>query len=249
MSSDKSVAGVRNDARKASSAMQQARTVAPHSSLMDRYLDPASTLGEILFGLIMTLTFTLSAGIIIQDEGREGARELLIAVLGCNIAWGIIDGALYLVGQLFDRGRLRRLGRAIRHSHDRSTATALVAEELDPLLSDVLSPSESEALYARIADNLTRNPERATKLTKEDWSGASTSFWLVVLSSVPAAVPFLLIDNAMLALRVSNAILVGLLFFCGYWWARYTLGKPWVVGLAFLFFGILLVLAAIALGG
>ena len=72
------------------------------SSLIQRYLDPASSLGEVLFGLIMTLTFTLGAGIIIEDQGREGARELLIAVIGCNIAWGIIDGALYLAGQLFD---------------------------------------------------------------------------------------------------------------------------------------------------
>ena len=59
---------------------------------MDRYLDPATSLAEIMFGLIMTLTFTLGAGIIIEDEGREGARQLLIAVIGCNIAWGIIDG-------------------------------------------------------------------------------------------------------------------------------------------------------------
>ena len=76
---------------------------------MERYLDPASTLGEVLFGLIMTLTFTLGAGIIIEDEGREGARQLLIALIGCNIAWGLIDGVLYLAGQLFDRGRLRRV--------------------------------------------------------------------------------------------------------------------------------------------
>lgn len=60
----------------------------PRSSLMHRYLDPASSLGEIVFGLAMTLTFTLGAGIIIEEEGREGVRDLLIAIIGCNIAWG-----------------------------------------------------------------------------------------------------------------------------------------------------------------
>src|SRR5262245_35554993 len=117
----------------------ESRMTRTHSSLMDRYLDPASSMGEVLFGLIMTLTFTLGAGIIIQDEGREGARQLLIAVIGCNIAWGIIDAALYLAGQIFDRGRLRRLGRAIRESRDPASATQLVASELDPLLGEVLS--------------------------------------------------------------------------------------------------------------
>ena len=86
--------------------------------LKHRYIDPNTSLSEVLFGLIMTLTFTLGAGIMIQEEGREGARQLLIATIGCNIAWGIIDGALYLVGQLFDRGRLRVLGQAVRQASD-----------------------------------------------------------------------------------------------------------------------------------
>jgi len=86
------------------------------SSLMNRYLDPASSLGEIMFGLIMTLTFTLGAGIIIEDEGREGARELLIALIGCNIAWGVIDAAMYLVNELFTRGKRRRIAEAVREA-------------------------------------------------------------------------------------------------------------------------------------
>ena len=216
---------------------------------MHRYLDPASSLGEILFGLIMTLTFTLGAGVIIEDEGREGARQLLIAVIGCNIAWGIIDGALYVVGQLFDRGRSRKLGMAIRASADKSAATALVAQELDPMVSSVLSKSECESLYGRIADNIRQKQAVAGGLTKEDWLGAFTSFWLVVITSAPAAIPFLLFDDARFALRISNAILLGLLFLSGYWWSRYTLGRPWLAGVIFLLGGGLLVLAAIALGG
>ena len=216
---------------------------------MHRYLDPSTSLAEILFGLIMTLTFTLGAGLIIEEEGRAGARELLIAVIGCNIAWGIIDGALFLVGELFDRGRLRRLGRAIRATPDPAAATALVASELDPLIEGLLSPHETSSLYGRIARNIAGKPETATKLTREDWLGAAMSFVLVVLAGLPAALPFLFIDDARLALRVSNAVLVALLFLSGYWWARYTVSRPWVVGISFLVIGILLVVAAIALGG
>jgi hypothetical protein len=216
---------------------------------MHRYLDPATSLAEILFGLIMTLTFTLGAGLIIEDEGRAGARELLIAVIGCNIAWGIIDAALYLAGQLFDRGRLRKLGRAIRAAPDPAAGTALVASELDPLIEDLLSAPEKQALYTRIARNVVSQPETANTITRADWLGAWMSFVLVVIAGIPAAIPFLLIDDARLALRVSNAVLVGLLFFTGYWWARYTVSKPWLVGVSFLVIGIVLVVAAIALGG
>lgn len=217
--------------------------------LLHRYLDPATSMGEVLFGLIMTLTFTLGAGLIIQDEGREGARQLLIAVVGCNVAWGIIDGALYIAGQLFDRGRLRRLGMAIRQSPDSSSAAQLVAAELDPLLSGVMTRTDTGPLYSRIAENVRSQPGTRTRVTKADVLGAFVSFVLVVVTSVPAAVPFMFIDDAFLALRVSNAILLGLLFICGYWWSRFTLGSPWIVGTSFLVVGIALVLAAIALGG
>jgi len=220
------------------------------SILKHRYIDPATSLSEVLFGLIMTLTFTLGAGLMIQEEGREGARQLLIATIGCNIAWGIIDGALYLVGQLFDRGRLRALGLAVRQAPTVPTASRLLAGELDEILSAVTTDAERGTLYGRIAENMrSKSTATARRLGKEDWLGAWASFWLVFLTSVPAAIPFLLIDEAHLALRVSNAVLLTLLFATGYWWSRFTLGKPWVVGLCFLVGGVGLVAAAIALGG
>ena len=225
-------------------------TESDRMAVLHRYLDPSTSLAEVLFGLIMTLTFTLGAGLIIEDEGRAGARELLIAVIGCNVAWGIIDGALYLVGQLFDRGRLQRLGLAVARTQHRGDAVTLIAEELNPLLGGVLSPRETEALYERIVDNIARKTERKkNSITRDDWLGALVSFFLVVITSLPAAIPFLLIDDARLALRVSNAVLVALLFFSGYWWARYTIARPWIAGLAFLFIGTALVATAIALGG
>lgn len=216
---------------------------------MHRYLDPATSLTEILFGLIMTLTFTLGAGMVIEDEGREGARQLLIAVIGCNVAWGVIDGALYILSQLFHRGRIRRLAQRIRDTDDDRQAVSIVAQELDGLLVDSTNPSEREALYARVATRLRTKPIASTRIRKDDLLGAFTSFWLVVLTSVPAAIPFLLMDNARLALRVSNAVLLAFLFVTGYWWARYTLGNPWLVGLSFLLGGFALVAIAIPLGG
>jgi VIT family len=225
--------------------------ITSRSSLMHRYLDPAASLSEVLFGLIMTLTFTLGAGIIIEDEGREGARQLLIAIIGCNIAWGIIDAALHLVSELFDRGRLQRIAHAVRAAADERSGMTLVAGELDELLGNVTSDAQREALYKGIVSKLRSSEALAVSnsIKKSDVLGAVTSFWLVVLASVPAAIPFLLIDQAHFALRVSNAILLAMLFITGYSWARHTLGKPWLVGLAFLIGGIVLVVVAIALGG
>src|SRR6187402_893701 len=107
------------------------------SSIRSRWLDPASSLGEIMFGLIMTLTFTLGAGIIIEDEGKAGARDLLIALIGCNIAWGVIDAAMYLMSELFTRGKRRRVAEAVRSAPDENSGVEVVANELDQYFEDV----------------------------------------------------------------------------------------------------------------
>src|SRR5512135_1155768 len=99
------------------------------NSFASRHLDPASHMGEILFGLIMTLTFTLAAGIVIEEEGRAGARERFLGILGCNLAWGIIDGVLYVLGQVFERGRSRRIGALLRQTSSEEDARRLVAGE------------------------------------------------------------------------------------------------------------------------
>ena len=49
------------------------------------------------------LTFTGSLSV--AEAGRDDVRTMLIGALGCNLAWGIIDGVLYLMGCLAEKGR------------------------------------------------------------------------------------------------------------------------------------------------
>ena len=219
------------------------------SSFVNKYLDPATSMGEVLFGLIMTLTFTLGAGLTIQEEGREGARQLLIATIGCNIAWGVIDGVFFMLGQLFERGRRRRIVQLVRGTAQERDAKALVAGELDDVIEKVMTPEERHVLYGRIVQQIRSGEMPPNPITRADVMGGIASFWLVFFASLPAAIPFLFIDDALLALRISNAILLGLLFWAGHRFARYTMAPPALTGLLFLLFGAALVAMAIALGG
>ena len=56
-----------------------------------RQLDPIERSSEVLFGLIMVLTFTGSLRITGAD--RDSVRTMLVAALGCNLAWGMIDAS------------------------------------------------------------------------------------------------------------------------------------------------------------
>lgn len=218
------------------------------SSITERHLAPGESLSELLFGLIMTLTFTLGAGVMLRED-PNAARDLLIATIGCNVAWGIIDGALYVNGQIFERARMARLGQLIRGADSEEAATAVVEQEIGELIDVTVDPKERDDLYRRMARYVRTSEARPRGIVRADLSGAFASFWLVFFGSIPAAFPFLFIDDAWIAMRVSNAILISLLFVTGYRWACYTALRPWVTGLVFTIAGVGLVAIAIALGG
>ena len=207
-------------------------------------------MGEILFGLIMTLTFTLGAGLMLEEEGREGARALLIATIGCNVAWGLIDGVLYALSQVFERGRLRRVAANVSAANSPDAAAEVVATEFDELLTPVTDAPQRKELYTSIAERLrTAGGLPANGLRAADIKGGLACGWLVFACSFPAAIPFMLIDEPRTALRVSNAVLLALLFVIGFRAGRITTANPWLTGAAFLIVGLILVVAAIALGG
>jgi hypothetical protein len=217
-------------------------------SVARKHLGPGESLTEILFGLIMTLTFTLAAGLMIE-EGPDAVRELLIATIGSNVAWGIIDGALYLSGQIFERARLARIGEMIRRAGTDGEAAAIVEDELRDLIGSTGMAADRADLHMRVARYVRASGHRSRAITRADLHGAIVSFWLVFFASIPAALPFLFIDEAWTALRVSNGILIFLLFFTGFWWAQYTTLRPWLTGLVLMVVGVALVGIAIALGG
>src|SRR3954467_14031483 len=81
-----------------------------------RVLDPIDRVSEVLFGLIMVLTFTGSLSV--AEAGREDVRTMLIGALGCNLAWGIIDALLFLMGNLAEHGRSLATYQAVRRAND-----------------------------------------------------------------------------------------------------------------------------------
>ncbi|HUL08220.1 MAG TPA: VIT1/CCC1 transporter family protein [Candidatus Acidoferrum sp.] len=83
---------------------------------------------------------------------------------------------------------------------------------------------------------------------RQDFSAALVAFLLVSAAALPGVIPFLLLSDSNLALRVSNTVLILLLFF-GYGWGHYTDARPWRVGLTVMVLGIAMVLIAVVLGG
>jgi hypothetical protein len=217
----------------------------PSAATSRRVLDPIDRVAEVLFGLIMVLTFTGSLSV--AEAGREDVRTMLIGAVGCNLAWGIIDAALYLMGNLGERGRSLMTYQSVRGASDPQQAHRLIAGALPPLLASVLQPTELATMHERLRQ-LPEPPPRA-RLHKDDWLGALGVFLLVFLSTFPVVIPFLVMNDAVRALRISNAIAIVMLFLTGYAYGRVTGWHPWLVGISMVVLGGALVALTMALGG
>ncbi len=210
-----------------------------------RLLDPVDRASEILFGLIMVLSITGSLSVV--DAGRADVRTMLIAALGCNLAWGIIDGVFYLMGCLAEAARKIMVWDAVRNGADPEAARQALAGALPPMVASALQPGELEAMRLRLVA-LPEPPDRSL-LRRHDWLGAMGVFLLVFLSTFPVVIPFIFMKDVTLALRISNAIAIVLLFLTGYSFGRHIGRHPVWTGIAMVVLGVVLVGLTIALGG
>jgi VIT1/CCC1 family predicted Fe2+/Mn2+ transporter len=209
-----------------------------------RVLDPSDRASEILFGLIMVLTFTLSLGT--TGVGRVDVQAVLLGALGCNLAWGIIDAIMYLMGVRAERGLAASTVRAIRAANTPVAAHAIIAEHLPQPILPALTRADLERIRLHLGTLPSEN--LAPRIGRDDYLAALGVFLLVFLSLVPVIIPFLLFVDVALALRISNAIAVGLLFLTGFTFGRHV-GTPWRVGFSMVAIGVALVAVAMALGG
>jgi len=210
-----------------------------------RVLEPDERVAEVLFGLIMVLTFTGTLSV--AEAGRDEVRTMIIGALGCNFAWGVIDGVLYIMGSLAERGRRVRTLRALKAAADERAAERILVRALPPVVASVLEPSELVALCRRL--RTLADPPNAEGVERNDVLGALAVFLLVFFSTLPVALPFLLVQHVPSAMRVSNAIALVLLFVAGVAYARVVGRAAWVFGFGMVALGCLLVALTIALGG
>ena len=208
-------------------------------------LDPIDRVSEVIFGLIMALSFT--GALSVATAGREEIRTVMFTALGCNLAWGLVDAVMYLVQTLTERTRNFTLMRRVRRVVAPQEAHAIIADAMPGHLGSVINAEGLEEIRRRLAA-LPEPPARG-RLGRDDYTGALGVFLLVVLATFPVVVPFMLFAETAVAMRVSNGIALATLFLAGYRLARYSGASPWRSGFAMAAIGAALVAAIMALGG
>src|SRR6516162_1137028 len=210
-----------------------------------RVLDPMERISETLFGLIMVLTFICSLGI--ATAGNIKIQTMLIGALGCNLAWGIVDGGLYLLARINEQGGKLLTLRAIRQAPDPEIARRVIADALPAELASILPTEQLELMRQKLQQ--LPEPRERPRLTKRDWFGALGLCLLSFLATFPVVIPFIFLSDAKVALRVSYVVAIVMLFCCGYAFGYHSGFRPWAAGLSMVAIGTALVSVAVALGG
>lgn len=211
----------------------------------DAALDPIDRISEVLYGLIMVLTFT--GTISVSSEGKQEVMALLWAALGCNFAWALVDSIMFLMNQLLARGHSFKELNKIFRSKTEESARKILREDIDSLFSDLMDDKELDNLVNKIKQ--LPEPTKKSTLVKKDYLIAIQIFILVFIGTLPVAAPFLFINEVSLAMRASNLVALILLFAGGFSLAKYAGFKPITGALSYTAIGILLIIITIALGG
>lgn len=208
-------------------------------------LNPVERISEILFGLIMALTFTCTINILQAD--RSEVRDTLIGAIGCNIAWGVVDAVMFIVGTLAERGRNKSILHFVQKTSEMELANQYISDALPPVVASVLSTEQLNSIRM----SLQHVPEKDTKVNLRfaDLKTALGIFLLVFISTFPVALPFLFIHEPKLALRVSNLVAIVSMFICGWFIAGYGGYNKLVTSVAMTLIGVAMVGLAISLGG
>jgi VIT1/CCC1 family predicted Fe2+/Mn2+ transporter len=208
-------------------------------------LDPVERVSELLFGLFMALTFV--GAVSVAESGHAELRAMYAAALGCNLAWGLVDGVMYVVRTITARGRSLTLVRGVREAPNDAAARALIRDAVTPVVSSLMPDAAVDAIQERMVAMPNVPPRPALHFS--DLLAALAIFLIVVASTFPVVLPFALIPDVGTAKVVSRVVALVMLFVGGLALGRYAGYGSWKVGLGMAALGTAVVAAVMALGG
>jgi VIT1/CCC1 family predicted Fe2+/Mn2+ transporter len=208
----------------------------------NKVLDPIERVTEVIFGALMALTFTGSFSV--ASPGEE-VRTMMWAALGCNLAWGLTDAVMYLIGLKVERQRRVTLLRHLQATQDPEIARQFVRDALPERLAEAASPGVIDALQRTLLE--AKAPRSV--LHARDYAGALAVLALVVAATFPIIIPFIFASDLELAMRTSNSLAVLIMFIGGVILGHHAGGSPLRYGLAMAGIGVALAAIIVSLGG
>ncbi|HJS36767.1 MAG TPA: hypothetical protein VJ789_01410 [Burkholderiales bacterium] len=216
----------------------------PSENAVAAALSPFERGAEIIFGILMAISVTAAAEITLGAE--VNVRELMLAALGCNLAWGLIDAVIYLLQLQFERHRVHRMVLELRELESEDAFRARVAAEVPPLVAQAMTPDSYSHIRRAVQSYAQARP---AYWSRRELEAAGLICLLVFGSTFPLVLPFILMQAPWLALRISHGIAVVMLFILGWKLGRWSGASAFGSGALLAAVGVVLAVLCVALGG
>ena len=143
------------------------------------HLDPVDRLGEVVFSLIMALGFIGACRLALSEPDNHAMR---IGVFGCNLAWAIADGVMFVFAALFERGLRATRIRNVQNATTNEDALRHIANEFGGRLDQLTTSDDRVRIFQDMLELMlaTRRPPSRGSIART-FSAASRrrfSLWL-----------------------------------------------------------------------
>ena len=228
--------------------------------LIDRmvfeHISPTQAAVEFFYGLLMAMTLSNTLRLaLLGGSAVDVVFVVSVAIFGCNLAWGIADGAVSVLTSHFQNQYYYRKVMQIKEGADHEAARELAAEVLSEALTEIQEDILDEEARRRMADvaihAIKRKDITKPTLGRSQWMAAG---WCVALN-VAAALPFMALYQLGLFLDLNLVTLLAnlagaaLLFFLGRFLDRRQGDGSGRTGLVMVGLGMLMLAIIVALGG
>ena len=180
-------------------------------------VDPELVIQEAMYGCIMALTLMLTARIgLFQYESNA---HLILAILGMDVVWAVIDMYIFFRVDIMARHRALKLYWELRNYPDRESRKESLEGEFDGTVFQMVSKEDQDKMIDVFLDGTFTGKEGFRKSTGHYLFNAVTAFVAASAPAIPPVLCLMFIDDFNEAVISAATISSILIFFVGYFMA------------------------------
>lgn len=210
-----------------------------------RLITQLDVLIEVMAGVVMALTVSMSLYVTERDMP---ARTVVLAVMGCNLAWGIFDGLLYLVARRAADARRTRVLDRLTGTESLEELERRVRALVDPSMEGIVPFLDMEKLREALARREENGNDDGGGSLGQDLLASLLIAVVEIASAVPVILPLIFLEPPLRGI-VSGAVAIALLGATGVQVARWSGQSVWLLGVITPLVGAALVALCLIFGG
>ncbi len=170
--------------------------------IFSKYLSYTDRIGEIAFAVVMVVIIN---GYVALSDLNTGFVYIVVVNLSACTAWGTIDGLIYALSSSLERNNAQNKLRKLQENLDNEKAIEVVCKTLEGTYLASFDDAGKEAIAQEIIKHVPNASVQENKLlTRREALGWLSIVGIYLVTGFLLALPFLVLDNKILAWIISN---------------------------------------------